>query len=51
MGPGVKAEMNAAWQKREEARRHLRAEPHNNGLRKAVKMTEKKIERFTRLPC
>ena len=26
-GPGVEAEMNAAWQQREEARRHLRAEP------------------------
>ena len=30
--------MNAAWQQREEARRHLRAEPHNSNLRKAVKM-------------
>ena len=26
-GPGVKAEMKATWQKREEARRYLRAEP------------------------
>ena len=26
-GPGVEAEMNAAWQQREEAKRHLRAEP------------------------
>ena len=26
-GPGVEAEMNAAWQQSEEARRHLRAEP------------------------
>ena len=25
-GPGVEAEMNAAWQQREEARRHLRTE-------------------------
>ena len=25
--PGVEAEMNAAWQQREDARRHLRAEP------------------------
>ena len=24
-GPGVEAEMNAAWQQREEVRRHLRA--------------------------
>ena len=41
-GPGVKAEMNAAWQQREEARRHLRAEPHNSNLRKAVKIAGKK---------
>ena len=32
-GPGVEAEMNAAWQQREEARRHLRAESHNSNLR------------------
>ena len=38
---GVEAEMNAAWQQREEARRHLRAEPHNSNLRKAVKMAGK----------
>ena len=37
-GPGVEAEVNAAWQQREEARRHLRAEPYNSNLRKAVKM-------------
>ena len=37
-GPGVEAEINTAWQQREEARRHLRAEPHNGNLRKAVKM-------------
>ena len=37
-GPGVKAEMNAAWQQREEARRHLRAKPHHSNLRRAVKM-------------
>ena len=37
-GPGVEAEMNVAWQQREGARRHLRAEPHNSNLRKAVKM-------------
>ena len=36
--PGVETEMDAAWQQREEARRHLRAEPHNSNLRKAVKM-------------
>ena len=37
--------MNAAWQQREEARRHLRTEPHNSNLRKAVKMAEKKLRR------
>ena len=44
-GPGVKAEMNAAWEQREEARRHLRAEPHNSNLRKAVKMAGKKLRK------
>ena len=33
--------MNAAWQQKEEARRHLRVEPHNSNLRKAVKMAGK----------
>ena len=42
-GPGVEAKMNAAWQKREQARRHLRAEPHSNSLRKAVKMAGKNL--------
>ena len=37
-GPVVEAEVNAAWQHREEARRHLRKEPHNSNLRKTVKM-------------
>ena len=32
--------MNAAWKQRQEARRHLRAEPHSSNFRKAVKMTE-----------
>ena len=41
-GPGVEAEMNAALQQKEEARRHQRAEPHNTNLRKAVKMAGKK---------
>ena len=31
-GPGMEAEMNAPWQQREDARRHLRAEPHNSNL-------------------
>ena len=42
-GPGVEAEMNAAWQQTEDARRHLRAEPHNSNLRKAVKRAGKKL--------
>ena len=32
VGPGVEAEMNVAWQKRKEARTHLRAERHNSNL-------------------
>ena len=44
-GLGVEAEMNAAWQHREEARRHLRAEPHNSNLRKAVKMAGKNLRK------
>ena len=44
-GPGVEAEMNAAWQEREEARKHLRAEPRNSNLRKAVKMAGKKLRK------
>ena len=45
--PGVKAEMNAAWQQIEKARRHIRAELHHSNLRKTVKMTDKKL----RKPC
>ena len=44
-GPGVESEMNAAWQQREDARRHLRAEPHNSNLRKAIKMAEKNLRK------
>ena len=44
-GPGVEAEMNAAWQQREEARRYLRAEPRSSNLRKAVKMAGKKLRK------
>ena len=44
-GPGVEAEMNAAWQQREDARRHLRAEPHNSNLQKVVKMAEKQLRK------
>ena len=43
VGNGVEAEMNSAWQESEEARRHLRAEPHNSNLRKAVKMAGKNL--------
>ena len=44
-GPGVEAEMNAAWQQREDARRHLRPKPHNSNLRKVVKMAGKKLRK------
>ena len=44
-GPGVEAEMNAAWQQREEARRHLRAKPHNSNLRKVVTMAGKNLRK------
>ena len=44
-GPGVEAKMDAAWQQREEARRHLRAEPHSSNLRKAVKMDGKNLRK------
>ena len=50
-GPGVEAEMNVACQQREEGRRHLRAEPYNSNLRKAVTiMAGKNFERCARLP-
>ena len=48
-GPGVEAEMNAAWQQREDARGHLRAEPHNSNLRKVVKMAEKKLRKVRKV--
>ena len=44
-GPGVEIEMNAAWQQKEDARRHLRAEPHTSNLRKVVKMAGKKVRK------
>ena len=44
-GPGVEVEMNAAWQQREEMRRHLRVEPYNSNLRKTVKMAGKKLQK------
>ena len=44
-GPGVEAEMNAAWQQREKARRHLRETPHSSNLRKAVKMVGKNLRK------
>ena len=31
-GPGVESEMNAAWQQRKDAKRHLRAEPNTCNL-------------------
>ena len=44
-GSGVEAEMTGAWQQIEDTRRHLRAEPHNSNLRKAVKMAGKKLRK------
>ena len=44
-GPGVEAEMTAAWQQREDARRHLRVEPHTSNLRKVAKMVGKKLRK------
>ena len=44
-GPGVEAQMNASWQQKKEARRHLRAEPHSSNLRKAVKMGGKRLRK------
>ena len=43
--PGVQAKMNAAWQRREEVRRSLRADPNNGLLRKAVTMAGKNLEK------
>ena len=42
---GVEAEMNAAWQQREGARRHLHAEPHNSNLRKAMIIAETNLRK------
>ena len=44
-GPGMEAEINAAWQQREKARRHLRPEPHNSSLRKTAKMAGKNLRK------
>ena len=44
-GPVWKLRMKAAWKQREGAGRHLRAEPHNSNLRKAVKMAGKKLRK------
>ena len=49
-GPGEKDEMNAAWQQREEARKHLCAESHNSNLRKAIKMAGKKLRKVRKAP-
>ena len=43
VGSGVGSGMNAEWQQREEARRHLQTEPNNSNLRKAVKMAGENI--------
>ena len=44
-GPGVEAEMNAAWQQREDARRHPREQSHNSNLRKVVMMAGKNLRK------
>ena len=41
----MEAELNAAWQQREEIRRLPRAKPHNSNIRKAVKMAGKKLRK------
>ena len=43
--PGVKAEMNATWQQREEAKGRLRAESHNSNLSKVVKIAGKNLRK------
>ena len=43
--PGVQADMNAAWQQREVARKSLRASPNSDFLRKAVKKASKNLEK------
>ena len=45
----MESEISAAWQQREEARRDLRAEPHNSNLRKTVNMAGKIFGRCARL--
>ena len=47
-GPGMEAGINEAWQQREEARTHLRAEPHNINFRKAVKMAGKSLRKVSK---
>ena len=43
--PDVETEMNAAWQHKEEARRHVRADPHSSNLQKVVKMAGKNLHK------
>ena len=47
-GPGVEVGMNAAWQHREETRRHLRSEPHYSNLRNDAKMARKHLQKVRR---
>ena len=44
-GPGVEAEMDAACQQREDARRYLRADPHSSNLRKVMKMAGENLRK------
>ena len=41
--------MNVEWQQREEGRKHLRPEPHNNNLRKSVKMAGKNLRKVRKV--
>ena len=43
-GRGVPADMNKAWQQREEARKSLWASPNSDLLRKAIKTAGKNLE-------
>ena len=41
----TKAELNARWQDREDARKRVRSAPHDRGLRRGLKVTAKQLKR------
>ena len=41
----TKAELNARWQDREDARKRIRSAPNDRGLRRALKATTKQLKR------